>query len=182
MSTKPIEFAHYLPMPQHNAEASKSPEWANQHSQDAATADEAKAIPLVKSSTTGGSMNQQQIEILSLALRLAGDTPKTETLAPVANDHFIGHYCIVRSARAGVFAGTVTHRSGQEVTMTNARRIWYWDGAASLSQLATAGTSKPENCKFPGSAPNVLLMEVIEILPTTELAERSIKGVEEWVK
>lgn len=127
-------------------------------------------------------MNQQQLEILSLALRLAGDTQKTDTVATVANDHFTGHYCIVRSARAGVFAGTVTHRNGQEVTMTNARRIWYWDGAASLSQLAISGTAKPESCKFPASVPSVVLFEVIEILPATASAEQSIKGVAEWVK
>jgi hypothetical protein len=127
-------------------------------------------------------MNQQQLEILSLALRLAGDTQKADTVAKVANDHFIGHYCIVRSARAGVFAGTVRHRNQQEVTMTNARRIWYWDGAASLSQLATSGTSKPENCKFPASVPSVMLFEVVEILPTTAKAEQSIKGVAEWAK
>lgn len=127
-------------------------------------------------------MNQQQLEIISLALRLAGDAPQSDAVAPVANDHFIGHYCIVRSARAGVFAGTVTHRNGQEITMTNARRIWYWDGAASLSQLAIHGTSKPENCKFPEAVPSVMLLEVIEILPATEAAEKSIKGVAEWVK
>lgn len=127
-------------------------------------------------------MNQQQLEIISLALRLAGDTPKTDTLAPVANDYFIGHYCIVRSARAGVFAGTVASRNGQEVCMTNARRIWYWDGAASLSQLAISGASRPENCKFPAAVPNVMLMEVVEILPTTASAEKFIKGVEEWKK
>ena len=125
-------------------------------------------------------MNQQQIEIISLALRLAGDTPKTDTLAPVANDYFIGHYCIVRSARAGVFAGTVASRNGQEVCMTNARRIWYWDGAASLSQLAISGASRPENCKFPAAVQNVMLMEVVEILPTTVSAEQFIKGVAEW--
>ena len=127
-------------------------------------------------------MNQQQLEIISLALRLAGDAPNTDTVAPVANDHFIGLYCLVRSARAGVFAGTVTSRNGQEVTMTNARRIWYWDGAASLSQLAISGASRPENCKFPAAVPNVMLMEVVEILPTTASAEQFIKGVAEWTK
>ena len=128
-------------------------------------------------------MNQQQLEIISLALRLAGDAPNTDTVAPaVSNDHFIGHYCIVRSARAGVFAGTVASRNGQEVCMTNARRIWYWDGAASLSQLAISGASRPENCKFPAAVPNVMLMEVVEILPTTDSAEQFIKGVAEWTK
>lgn len=61
----------------------------------------------------------------------------------------IGKVCMVRTYSAGVFLGTVASRDGKEVTLTNARRIWYWAGAATLSQLATEGTSKPKECKFP---------------------------------
>jgi len=92
----------------------------------------------------------------------------------------IGKYCMVRTYSAGVFAGTLEKRDGKEVTLSNARRIWYWDGAASLSQLAMEGTSKPENCKFPCEVPSVLLTEAIEIIPMTQKAEESIKGVKEW--
>jgi hypothetical protein len=60
-----------------------------------------------------------------------------------------GDYVIVRTYSAGVFAGTLRERNGKEVTLHNARRIWYWAGAASLSQLAQSGTSKPNQCKFP---------------------------------
>ena len=73
----------------------------------------------------------------------------------------IGKTCIVRTYSAGVFLGTVAERNGKEAVLTNARRIWYWDGAASLSQLAMDGTSKPKNCKFPAPVPEVLLTEVI---------------------
>ena len=38
--------------------------------------------------------------------------------------------------------------NGQEVTLHNARRIWFWDEAATLSQLATDGVLKPDECKF----------------------------------
>ena len=57
-------------------------------------------------------------------------------------------YYIVRADRAGVFAGHIKSREGQEVTMTDARRLWYWDGAASLSQMAVEGVKKSQNCKF----------------------------------
>lgn len=57
-------------------------------------------------------------------------------------------YQIVRTYSAGVFAGYVEKRKGKVVTMRNVRRIWYWDGAATLSQLAMEGTCKPENCKY----------------------------------
>ena len=58
-------------------------------------------------------------------------------------------YVIVRTYSAGVFAGFLESKNGQEGVIRKARRIWYWSGAASLSQLAMSGTSDPDNCKFP---------------------------------
>lgn len=92
----------------------------------------------------------------------------------------VGKYCMVRTYSAGVFAGTITERNGKEVVLTDARRIWYWEGAASLSQLATEGTSKPHKCKFPVSVAQVLLTEVIEIIPITDVAAKSISEVPVW--
>ena len=92
----------------------------------------------------------------------------------------IGKTCIVRTHTAGVFLGVVAQRNGKEARLTNARRLWYWAGAASLSQLATEGTSKPSQCKFPTSVPEVILTEVIEIIPATEAAIASIAAVKEW--
>jgi hypothetical protein len=92
----------------------------------------------------------------------------------------IGKVCMVRTYSAGVFLGEVVRREGKEVHLKNARRMWYWDGAASLSQLATDGTSKPKSCKFPAEVPDVVLMEAIEIIPATEAAIASIAAVPVW--
>lgn len=89
-------------------------------------------------------------------------------------------YYIVRADRAGVFAGNIKERNGSEVTMTNVRRIWYWDGAASLSQMAVEGVKKPQNCKFTVTVPEMTILGVIEIIPCTDEAEKNIKGVPEW--
>ena len=91
-------------------------------------------------------------------------------------------YCMVRTYSAGVFAGYIERREGKEVILRKARRIWYWAGAASLSELATRGTSKPSECKFPCEVDSVLLTEAIEIIPITEAARLSIQGVPEWRK
>ena len=91
-----------------------------------------------------------------------------------------GKYCMVRTFSAGVFAGTIVSRKGKEVLLKNARRIWYWAGAASLSQLAMSGTSSPDKCKFPEPVNEVLLTEVIEIIPITLAAKKSIQGVPIW--
>lgn len=87
---------------------------------------------------------------------------------------------IIRSDKAGVFFGHIAERDGSEVTMTDVRRIWYWDGAASLSQLATDGVSKPKNCKFTVTVSEMVILGVIEIIPCTEKAIASIQGVKEW--
>lgn len=94
----------------------------------------------------------------------------------------IGRYCMVRTYSAGVFAGTVAELSedGKRALLTDARRIWYWAGAASLSQLATDGTSKPGQCKFPCPVDEVLLTEVIEIIPISDKAAASIQEVPVW--
>ena len=89
-------------------------------------------------------------------------------------------YCMVRTYSAGVFAWYIEERNGKEAKLRNARRIWYWEGAASLSELATRGTSKPEKCKFPCAVDTVILTDVIEIIPITDAAKKSIEGVPEW--
>jgi hypothetical protein len=43
-----------------------------------------------------------------------------------------------------------------------------------LSQLATDGTSKPTNCKFPCEVDKIELLQVIEIIPITDKAKTSI--------
>lgn len=91
-------------------------------------------------------------------------------------------YKMVRTYSAGVFAGYVESLDGQHAVLRNARRIWYWDGAASLSELAMRGTSKPENCKFPCAVDRVELLNVIELIDITDLAAKSIAEVKEWTK
>jgi len=91
-----------------------------------------------------------------------------------------GKYVIVRTYSAGVFAGTLVSRKGREVVLSNARRLWYWAGAASLSQLAMEGTSQPTACKFPVAVAKVELLEAVEILDTTKQAKASIEGVPVW--
>jgi hypothetical protein len=89
-------------------------------------------------------------------------------------------YVIIRTYSAGVFAGYLKKREGKEVELKQARRLWYWDGAASLSQLAIDGVSKPQNCKFPAEVENIILTEAIEIIPCSEKAQKSIGMVGIW--
>ena len=89
-------------------------------------------------------------------------------------------YVIVRTYSAGVFAGYLKERVNREVTLLNARRLWYWSGASSLSELAVHGIADPDGCKFPCEVSVVELLEAIEILEVTEKARLKIAEVPEW--
>ena len=91
-----------------------------------------------------------------------------------------GDYVIVRTYSAGVFAGTLVKKVGKEVELKNVRRLWYWAGAASLSQLAMEGTSQPSSCKFPCEVASETLTEAIEILNCTKKAQKNIAEVPVW--
>jgi hypothetical protein len=87
---------------------------------------------------------------------------------------------IIRADRAGVFFGELKEKNGTEVTLVNARRLWYWNGAASLSQLAVSGTNRPHDCKFTVKVDEITILGVIEIIPCTDAAIKSIEGVNVW--
>ena len=89
---------------------------------------------------------------------------------------------IIRTYSAGVHFGDLFAKDGKEVTLKNARRIWYWEGAASLSQMAVSGVSLPNKCKFSVVVPEITLTEAIEIIPCTKEASENIIGVPTWEK
>jgi|SRR3989338_5840237 len=98
----------------------------------------------------------------------------------MGNTNIKGKYVIVRTYSAGVFAGYLLRRSEKVVVLRNARRLWYWRGAASLSQMAVDGTSNPAECKFPCAVEEITLTEAIEIISCTPKAQKSIQEVPIW--
>lgn len=87
---------------------------------------------------------------------------------------------IIRGDRSGVFFGEIAARNGREVVIRNCRRLWYWSGAASLSQLAAEGVKRPKNCKFTVTVDELTVLDAIELIPCSDDACASIDGVEPW--
>lgn len=92
----------------------------------------------------------------------------------------IGTIVIVRTYSAGVHMGELAERNGKEVLLKNAKRIWYWEGAATLSQLAVDGPGKPEKTKIPVAVPEIFLTEAIEIIPVSKKALDAFERVPVW--
>ena len=123
----------------------------------------------------------QQINIMKNEIEINGDAyVKKDSIKCLAKEKDGLKYVLVRTYSAGVHVGFLKERNVKEVTLLNARRIWSWSGAASLSQLAVDGTSQPDQCKFPCEVSEILLTEAIEVIPMTEKAKKSIEEVSIW--
>lgn len=87
---------------------------------------------------------------------------------------------IVRGDRSGVFFGTLIKKEGKEVTLQNARKLFYWDGAGAVEQIAVDGVSKQNNCKFTVVVAELVVMDAIQIIPCTDKASKCIEEVKVW--
>ena len=105
-------------------------------------------------------------------------TGSTNNTAP-ANDSMVGCYVVVRTYSAGVHVGVLTSRNGREVVLSNARRIWRWTGANTLSEISLHGVGA--DSRVSESVPSILLTEAIEITPCSAEAERNLRGAK-WTK
>jgi hypothetical protein len=86
----------------------------------------------------------------------------------------IGQYVIVRTYSAGVHAGILSQKSGDEVILTESRRMWQWKAkeSISLSPCATVGID-PLGSKIAPPVPEQWLVAV-EIIPCSPTARSSI--------
>jgi hypothetical protein len=92
------------------------------------------------------------------------------------------NYVIVRADKAGVFFGQLVKKEGNEVTLNNCRKLYYWSGACAVEQLALDGIlpSKGKDCKFTVIVDNVTINNYIQIIPCSEKSINSIKSIQTW--
>ena len=91
-----------------------------------------------------------------------------------------GKKCIVRCDRSGVFFGTIAEMEGQMAKIENVRNLWWWEGAASIMQLADEGTKKPDDCKFTVTVSEITVTDVIQVIPCTDKAIANLEAVKPW--
>ena len=97
-------------------------------------------------------------------------------------EKYVGKKVIVRTNRAGVFFGTLVEADKISATLSDVRKLWYWDGACAVEEIAENGVEKPENCKFTVVIPEMCVNEWIQIVPCSEKSIKSIEGVKIWKK
>jgi hypothetical protein len=80
---------------------------------------------------------------------------------------------VVRSSQSGVWFGNLVSRHGKSVRLTNARKIWSWQGANTTSDIALAGVGKGSKVAPPVT---VTVTECHEILDATAVAAATIEA------
>ena len=95
------------------------------------------------------------------------------------NSFAIGQEVIIRTYSAGVWFGRLKDKAGNEVIITEARRMWRWwaKESISLSGVALHGI-KQENSRIAGAVDSVWL-QAIEIIPISGKAAESIRTAQE---
>ena len=89
---------------------------------------------------------------------------------------------IVRANGAGVLYGEITKFDNDHavVEMKDARKIWYWSGAAAVEQLAVTGPQNPERCKITLPVPKMTVCNVLQVLECTDEAVETIDAIKAW--
>ena len=116
-------------------------------------------------------MNIDQFTALESLLSDSPAVPKTRDI----DTTLIGKKVIIRTYSAGVWFGVLEQKNGAEVILANARRMYRWQCAESitLSSVATKGIDQTRS-KIVGAVPAVWL-EAIEIIPIVGAAAMSIE-------
>ena len=101
------------------------------------------------------------------------------TAAESGLNSFIGQEVIIRTYSAGVWFGRLKEKSGKEVILTEARRMWRWwaKESISLSGVTLHGINQ-EKSRIAGAVESIWL-EAIEIIPISGKAAESIRTAQE---
>jgi hypothetical protein len=120
-------------------------------------------------------------------MRTTKSTGKAAPLAPTAaavggpgqsRSPLIGQHVLVRTYSAGVHVGVLKAKDGENVLLENARRIWKWTGAFTLSEVSQNGVDKTGS-RIAVAVPLIELPNANEIIPTSEKARTSFDKVTE---
>ena len=92
----------------------------------------------------------------------------------------IGKYVIVRSNEAGVFFGILSAKEGTELTLTNARKVYYWSGAACVEEMSQHGIQNLKDSKLTIFVDTIIISNYVQILFCSEEAIENIKNAKSW--
>jgi len=95
------------------------------------------------------------------------------------NTELIGKKIIARIERAGVFHGTLDYIDNEIIRLKDARRIYYWNGALSVTDIAANGITGGK-VTIPVTTVEFMSGKIIELNECSEEASKSIEAIKPW--
>jgi len=95
------------------------------------------------------------------------------------NTELLNKRIIARIERAGVFHGTLDHIDNEIMRLKDARRIYYWNGALSVTDIAAKGITGGK-VTIPVTTVEFMSDNVVELNECSEEASKSIEAIKPW--
>jgi hypothetical protein len=95
------------------------------------------------------------------------------------NTELLGKKIIARIDRAGVFHGTLDHIDNDIMRLKDARRIYYWNGALSVTDMAANGITGGK-VTVPVTTVEFMSDKIVELNECSEEASKSIEAIKPW--
>ena len=124
-------------------------------------------------------MNIEKIKQLIELSKLL-DNELSEKKTSSIYDSVINKKVIIRTYSAGVHYGILNKVDNDTVELKNTRRIHYWNGANSLTDIALGGISDKLTSRITKKLPSIILQNVIEIIECTDVAIEDLDNFPEW--
>ncbi len=124
-------------------------------------------------------MNKETLKTaIELAKLLSDETPASGA----SDSHpMIGKYCIVRTFSAGVHIGIIKEvypaLQGSDVLFESSRRLWKWEGAFTLSEVANNGVKSTS--RIAEEVKGNMITGANEFLPVSDKAKKTIEACNE---
>jgi hypothetical protein len=119
-----------------------------------------------------------KVEVLASLINLVNgldDTKYNDRENNIASE-YIGKYCIIRTYAAGVHVGYIKQIDLKNLTieLTDSRRIWYWEGAFTLSAVANDGI---KDGKLSAKTEKIIITQLVEIIPCSDKAKKQLENM-----
>ena len=95
------------------------------------------------------------------------------------NTELLNKKVIARIERAGVFHGTLDYFDSEILRLKDARRIYYWEGALSVTDMAANGLTGGK-ISAPVTKVEFLADKVVELNECSNKSSKTIETIKVW--
>jgi hypothetical protein len=129
-------------------------------------------------------MQNLKTEIINAVVKSLLDSGSAEQSASPSSIYapYVGKYAIIRSYTSGVHFGKIKQIEHEVVALTEARRIHYWDGANSCTDIAIGGILNKKDSRVAAALDEHLIQGVNEVIPCSDKAIECLKSFPIWSK